>query len=133
MTTPISPPNPPFRSPYLDSLPTFVRIIEVGLRDGLQNEKKMISLQTKIELLNKLYEAGLRTIEAGAFVSPEWVPQMKETPEMFAYLRENAEKLYPEARLSALVPNMEGKDLQSIVIILKPPSSSLQVLIEPWN
>lgn len=54
----------------------FVKIIEVGPRDGLQNEKKSIPLETKVELVNRLAKTGLKTIEAGSFVSPKWVPQV---------------------------------------------------------
>jgi hydroxymethylglutaryl-CoA lyase len=53
-----------------------VRIVEVGPRDGLQNEKKAISLATKIELVERLARTGLKTIEAGSFVSPKWTPQV---------------------------------------------------------
>lgn len=57
--------------------PDFVRIVEVGPRDGLQNEKQTIPVATKIELVNRLAQTGLRTIEAGSFVSPAWVPQVR--------------------------------------------------------
>lgn len=53
-----------------------VRIVEVGPRDGLQNEKRSISLETKIELLDRLAKTGLRNIEGGSFVAPKWVPQV---------------------------------------------------------
>jgi hydroxymethylglutaryl-CoA lyase len=53
-----------------------VHIVEVGPRDGLQNEKTIIPLETKTELIERLAETGLRTIEAGSFVSPKWVPQV---------------------------------------------------------
>lgn len=56
--------------------PDHVRIVEVGPRDGLQNEKKTISLETKLKLIDKLANTGLTTIEAGSFVSPKWVPQV---------------------------------------------------------
>lgn len=55
---------------------TYVRLVEVGARDGLQNEKKTISAATKIELIRRLARTGLRDIEAGSFVSPKWVPQV---------------------------------------------------------
>lgn len=55
-----------------------VRIVEVGPRDGLQNEKKSISLQTKLELIRRLAQTGVRSIEAGSFVAPKWVPQVYE-------------------------------------------------------
>lgn len=62
--------------------PTFdnrVKIVEVGPRDGLQNEKQIIPLATKIELIERLAKTGLTTIEAGSFVSPKWVPQVCES------------------------------------------------------
>lgn len=59
----------------------FVRIVEVGPRDGLQNEKQSIPLATKIELVERLAQTGLRTIEAGSFVSPKWVPQVRSSEE----------------------------------------------------
>jgi len=55
-----------------------VRIVEVGARDGLQNEKKIISLATKIELIERLAKTGLTSFEAGSFVAPKWVPQVRE-------------------------------------------------------
>ena len=54
-----------------------VRIVEVGPRDGLQNEKTTISLETKIELIRRLAQTGLRDVEAGSFVAPKWVPQVR--------------------------------------------------------
>jgi hydroxymethylglutaryl-CoA lyase len=90
------------------TLPKSVRIVEVGLRDGLQNEKSLIPLEVKLTLLDKLYAAGLRSIEAGAFVSPKWVPQMKDTPEIFSFLKEHRKEKYPEAIFSALTPNVQG-------------------------
>lgn len=58
---------------------TYVKLVEVGARDGLQNEKKTISGATKIELIRRLAKTGLRDIEAGSFVSPKWVPQVSCT------------------------------------------------------
>ena len=57
--------------------PEHVRIVEVGPRDGLQNEPKLISLQTKLELISRLSNTGVTTIEAGSFVSPKWVSQVR--------------------------------------------------------
>src|SRR5258708_7607247 len=54
----------------------FISIVEVGPRDGLQNESKLVDVAVKVELIDRLGEAGLKTIEAGAFVSPKWVPQV---------------------------------------------------------
>ena len=59
------------------SLSNLVRIVEVGPRDGLQNEKAVISPSVKVELINRLGLAGLKSIEAGSFVSPKWVPQVR--------------------------------------------------------
>ena len=65
------------------SLPAKVKIVEVGPRDGLQNEKVHVPTNVKIELIRKLADAGLSVIEAGSFVSPKWVPQMADTREVF--------------------------------------------------
>ena len=91
------------------TVPKFVRIVEVGPRDGLQNEKSMVSATTKLALIDKLYKAGLRSIEAGAFVSPKWVPQMSDTEEIFKTLAKKVEdNEYPGATFSALTPNLTG-------------------------
>ncbi|KAH7101244.1 aldolase [Auriculariales sp. MPI-PUGE-AT-0066] len=82
----------------------FVRIVEVGPRDGLQNEKTAVSADVKVSLINRLRDAGLRTIEAGSFVSPKWVPQMAGTPEVLKRLpRGDGSTAYP-----VLVPNARG-------------------------
>ena len=81
-----------------------VKIVEVGPRDGLQNEKSEISVTHKIELVKKLAGAGLKHIEAGAFVSPKWVPQMAGSAEVLAGLKG------VNAELSALVPNEKGME-----------------------
>ena len=78
-----------------------VRIVEVGARDGLQNEKT-VSTEDKVTLINALAGAGLKDIEAGAFVSPKWVPQMADSSEVI-----NALDL-PEINLCALTPNLKG-------------------------
>lgn len=91
------------------TVPSFVRIVEVGPRDGLQNEKSLVPAATKLALIDKLYKAGLRSIEAGAFVSPKWVPQMADTVEIFKTLAQKAEtNEYPGATFSALTPNLQG-------------------------
>lgn len=64
------------RYAQIASQSNFVRIVEVGPRDGLQNEKATIPVQTKVELINRLGQAGLEIIEGGSFVSPKWVPQV---------------------------------------------------------
>jgi isopropylmalate/homocitrate/citramalate synthase len=82
-----------------------VRIVEVGPRDGLQNEKTPLSAGTKIEFINLLSETGLKTIEAGAFVSPKWVPQMADTDKVYAAINKKADVSYP-----VLVPNAKGME-----------------------
>ena len=89
------------------SYPSSVRIVEVGPRDGLQNEKTIVDVNTKVELITQLREAGLTYIEAGSFVSPKWVPQMAGSHEVFAAL-----SMQPSSNLdityAALTPNMQG-------------------------
>jgi hydroxymethylglutaryl-CoA lyase len=81
----------------------FVTIVEVGPRDGLQNEKQTLPAATKIELINRLANCGVAVIEAGSFVSPKWVPQMADTEAVLAGL-----KPLTGTRLPVLVPNMTG-------------------------
>jgi hydroxymethylglutaryl-CoA lyase len=85
------------------NLPRKVRIVDVGPRDGLQNEPKSVPAAVKIELINRLTEAGLPAVEATAFVSPKWVPQMADNAEVMAGIRRKAGVAYP-----VLVPNMQG-------------------------
>ncbi len=80
-----------------------VRIVEVGPRDGLQNEARKVSTETKLELIRLLGDAGLKTIEATAFVSPQWVPQMADAAEVMRGLGKRAGVSYP-----VLVPNLRG-------------------------
>jgi hydroxymethylglutaryl-CoA lyase len=85
------------------TLPTRVRIVEVGPRDGLQNEKQVVSTAAKIALINDLAAAGVTTIEAGSFVSPKWVPQMADSTDVLAGITRTAGVRYP-----VLVPNLRG-------------------------
>jgi hydroxymethylglutaryl-CoA lyase len=85
------------------TLPSKVRIVEVGPRDGLQNEKTPVSTKVKVELIRLLGAAGLKTIEATAFVSPKWVPQMADHAEVFAAIEKLPDVTYP-----VLTPNMKG-------------------------
>lgn len=85
------------------SLPARVRIVEVGPRDGLQNEKAIIPAADKIELINRLSATGLRSIEATSFVSPKWVPQLADAAEVFAGIQRREGVSYP-----VLVPNLQG-------------------------
>ncbi|WP_114964332.1 hydroxymethylglutaryl-CoA lyase [Alkalilacustris brevis] len=89
----------------MPSFPPAVKIVEVGPRDGLQNEPRDIPVAERIALIEGLADAGLRVIEAGSFVSPRWVPQMAGTTEVLAGLRRDAGVSYP-----VLVPNMKGLD-----------------------
>jgi len=82
-----------------------ITVVEVGPRDGLQNEHVTVSTADKITLVDKLSAAGLPVIEVGAFVSPKWVPQMAGTTEVFAGITRR-----PGTRYSALVPNLVGLD-----------------------
>ena len=84
-------------------VPEQVRIVEVGSRDGLQNEAGVVPVEAKVALIEALAEAGLRVIEAGSFVSPKWVPQMADTDQVLARLRRVPGTAYP-----VLVPNMQG-------------------------
>ncbi|MCG7361432.1 hydroxymethylglutaryl-CoA lyase [Roseomonas sp. ACRSG] len=83
--------------------PGRVRIVEVGPRDGLQNEAVAVPVEAKVALIEALAGAGLRVIEAGSFVSPRWVPQMAATAEVLARLRP-----LPGVALPVLVPNLQG-------------------------
>ena len=85
------------------NLPVKVRIVEVGPRDGLQNENEPIDAATKIALIEKLTDAGIRYVEAGSFVNPKWVPQMAGSDEVFQQLNRVAGTTY-----AALTPNMQG-------------------------
>ena len=85
------------------ALPRHVRIVEVGPRDGLQNEKAMVSSADKIELIDRLSATGLQSIEATSFVSPRWVPQLADAAEVFAGITRRPGVHYP-----VLVPNEKG-------------------------
>ena len=80
-----------------------VRLVEVGARDGLQNEKRTLKPQIRVQLLEMLADTGLRTLEAGAFVSPRWVPQMAGSDAVLKAL-----SVRPGVTWTALVPNVKG-------------------------
>ncbi|HUP66147.1 MAG TPA: hydroxymethylglutaryl-CoA lyase [Thermoanaerobaculia bacterium] len=82
---------------------TEVRIVEVGARDGLQNEKATIPAAAKVSFIEALADAGLPVVEAGAFVHPKWVPQMADTAEVIRAIRRKPDVDYP-----VLVPNIKG-------------------------
>ncbi len=86
-------------------IPERVQIVEVGPRDGLQNEAARVPVEVRVAFIEALADAGLRTIEAGSFVSPKWVPQMAGTAEVLTRLRPRSGVSYP-----VLVPNMTGLD-----------------------
>ena len=83
--------------------PPSVKIVEVGPRDGLQNEKTSLDTETRVQLITQLTDAGLSYIEAGSFVSPKWVPQMADSDKVFEQLPMDAATTY-----AALTPNMQG-------------------------
>jgi isopropylmalate/homocitrate/citramalate synthase len=85
------------------SLPDRVKMVEVGPRDGLQNEAQIVPLAVKVELINRLSATGLRVIEAGSFVSPKWVPQMADTAEVLSRIHRK-----PGVRYPVLAPNVKG-------------------------
>src|SRR5438094_9940437 len=83
-----------------------ITIVEVGPRDGLQNERARVTTSDKVAFVNKLSAAHLPVIEVTAFVSPKWVPQMADAAEVFAGIAK-----VPDIRYTALVPNLTGLDL----------------------
>ena len=87
----------------LTSLPHRVRLIDVGPRDGLQNEKQPVPAAIKVELVHRLQAAGLNEIEVTSFVSPKWVPQMADNAEVMAGIHRQ-----PDVRYSVLTPNLQG-------------------------
>lgn len=82
-----------------------VRLVEVGARDGLQNEARILPVEVRVTLIERLVAAGLRTLEAGAFVSPRWVPQMADSDQVLRRLGQR-----PGVTYTALVPNLQGLD-----------------------
>lgn len=94
-------------------LPTHVTLVDVGPRDGLQNEAQPVAAADKIELVHRLQAAGLREIEVTSFVSPKWVPQMADNAEVLAGIRRA-----PGVRYSVLVPNMKGME----AVLALPPA-----------
>jgi hydroxymethylglutaryl-CoA lyase len=92
----------------MSQFPEFVRIVDVGPRDGLQNEKEFVSSANKIALVHLLEDAGLREIEVTSFVSPKWVPQMADAAEVMAGIRRHA-----GVRYSVLTPNLKGWEAAS--------------------
>ena len=87
----------------MGSDPDFVKVVEVGPRDGLQNEPREVPTEVKLELIERLAEAGLSAVEATAFVSPKWVPQMADHTEVLERIRRKPGVSYP-----VLTPNLKG-------------------------
>src|SRR4029079_17932776 len=83
--------------------PAHVKLVDVGPRDGLQNEKQMVDAAHKVELVHRLQAAGLREIEVTSFVSPKWVPQMGDNAQVMPVLRRT-----PGVRYAVLTPNLKG-------------------------
>ncbi|HEY3584957.1 MAG TPA: hydroxymethylglutaryl-CoA lyase, partial [Casimicrobiaceae bacterium] len=86
-------------------MPQRVRLVEVGPRDGLQNEKTMVPTDVKVALIDRLTDAGMPAIEATSFVSPKWVPQMADAADVMARIRRK-----PGVRYPVLTPNVKGYD-----------------------
>ena len=85
------------------NFPLSVKIVEVSPRDGLQNEKNFVPTAIKIELINRLAQAGFQNVESASFVSPKWVPQMADGADVMAGIERRPGVIY-----SALTPNMRG-------------------------
>ncbi|XP_019437080.1 PREDICTED: hydroxymethylglutaryl-CoA lyase, mitochondrial-like isoform X1 [Lupinus angustifolius] len=92
-----------FSSKLLKSIPDFVKIVEVGPRDGLQNEKSIIPTDVKVELIKLLVSAGLSVVEATSFVSPKWVPQLADAKDVLAAIQNVEGASFP-----VLTPNLKG-------------------------
>jgi len=85
------------------SLPSSVRVVEVGPRDGLQNEKSHVPTETKVAMIHKLIDSGIKHIEVTSFVSPKWVPQMSDNSLVCSLLERQ-----PGVKYSVLTPNLKG-------------------------
>lgn len=88
---------------FLKGIPNFVKIVEVGPRDGLQNEKNLVSTAVKVELIQRLVSSGLSVVEATSFVSPKWVPQLADAKDVMAAVCK-----LDGARFPVLTPNLKG-------------------------
>ncbi|KAK1293816.1 hypothetical protein QJS10_CPA16g01182 [Acorus calamus] len=94
-----------FANKFLRSMPSFVKIVEVGPRDGLQNEKGVVPTDIKIELIRKLADSGLPVVEATSFVSPKWVPQLADAKDIMGAIQN-----LQGVRFPVLTPNLKGFD-----------------------
>lgn len=124
--------------------PNYVNIVEVGPRDGLQNEKSVIPPEVKVDLINRLGRAGMKVVEAGSFVSPKWVPQVRTSTPLIGTSAESVwnvqmagtadvlvgmERL-PGHRYPVLVPNVKGLELLLDLLAKHPSSSSTPPLTD---
>ena len=100
-------------------VPPEVTIVEVGPRDGLQNEPVLVPVAAKVALIEALAEAGLPVVEAGSFVSPKWVPQMAGSDEVLRAVRKR-----PGVRYPVLVPNLKGLEAAPNTAISSAPAAS---------
>ncbi|KAL2759586.1 hypothetical protein ACRALDRAFT_1047024 [Sodiomyces alcalophilus JCM 7366] len=112
-----------FQQPRPDN---YIKLVEVGPRDGLQNEKKTISLATKIELIEKLAKTGLSTIEAGSFVAPKWVPQMANSSEIMEHILTGKISSPSAVSYSFLAPNTKGLQNATSILQKNPDTFSSQ-------
>ncbi|GAB0133638.1 hypothetical protein EsDP_00002041 [Epichloe bromicola] len=108
-----------------------VKLVEVGPRDGLQNEKKAIPLATKIELIERLARTGVSTIEAGSFVSPKWVPQMANSSDILEHILQSKLHAPVPMTYSFLSPNTRG--LQNAADILRANPRTFSTELDPQN
>src|SRR5436305_13367603 len=96
----------------MTTVPRHVRIVEVGPRDGLQNEKTFLPTATKIELIDRLSDTGLQTIETTSFVSPKWVPQLADAADVYVAIRKKTGAPHP-----VLVPSPQGYARARVVAV----------------
>ncbi len=103
--------------------PSEAVLVEVGPRDGLQNEKQIVATEKKIEFINRLSDTGLRRIEATSFVSPKWVPQFADAKKVMSEIRRHS-----SVRYSTLTPNLKGfNDAVSFSFFKKQNRECIQV------
>lgn len=107
----------------------YVKLVEVGPRDGLQNEKKSISLGTKIELIERLSQTGISTIEGGSFVAPKWVPQMANSSDIMEHILTTKIKTPSAVSYSFLAPNTKG--LQNATALLQQHQGAFASQAQP--
>ncbi|EAW95096.1 3-hydroxymethyl-3-methylglutaryl-Coenzyme A lyase (hydroxymethylglutaricaciduria), isoform CRA_c [Homo sapiens] len=116
----------------MGTLPKRVKIVEVGPRDGLQNEKNIVSTPVKIKLIDMLSEAGLSVIETTSFVSPKWVPQMGDHTEVLKGIQK-----FPGINYPVLTPNLKGFEAAVAAgakeVVIFGAASELSTLPWPWG